>query len=419
MKTDELTGNQTVSFSFSNGILITPSYATRGTYTQLRAVRKDPSISLARRLLISSILAGSWNIEADEDVSSDVTEFMEHILKLRDDFLYNCIAYGQVDFGWIGFEKVFGVEGDKIIIERLKPLLHDITLILVTPQGHFNGYRQNPMTGTPLDVPVEKCLHVAFGIEAGNLYGTPLLEYIRQTSDMWHECNDGARRYDKKMAGSHWIVKYPPGTGTVDGKSVDNSVIAGQILTAMTSAGSVAMPTTVASVLQEMTNVTVAELYAWQVELICDKGGKQISFNDRLKYLDSQKVRGLGFPERAILEGQFGTKAEAGVHGDMAALTFEQVDRAIVTAANEQLVDQLIELNFGPEMVGKVRLVALPLVDEQVKFLREVYVKLSDPNLDVETLRNKLDLPTEENGNKIPEPAAINDVTSRKEDEDV
>ncbi len=414
-KKAELTGPQTVSFSFGDSTLVR-SYTTVGSYKELRAVRKNPTVQLARALLISSIQAGSWNIEADEDVSAEVQEFIEHVLPLREDFIYNAVAYGKVDFGWCGFEKIFKTDGNRIMIEALKPLLHDMTIVLVTKHGRFNGYRQNsmgwgvlnPQAGTvgpayPLNIPIEKSLHIAFGVEAGYLYGMPLLEGIRATMEMWDECNDGARRYDKKLAGTHWIVKFPPGTGTLDGESVDNGVIAAKVLAAMESSGSVAIPTTTAEVLQEIVNPEVGKLYGWSVELLDDKGKKQSSFNDRLKYLDSQKVRGLGFPERAILEGQYGTKAEAGEHIGMLMTNIQETDKAITRTLNQHLINQLLVLNYGEEMIGKVRLVSAPLVDTQITFIHKVYEERSktDPDIDLAAMRDKLDIPTKEGGSQV------------------
>ena len=409
-KKAETTGPQTISYSFGDRTLVR-SYTTVGTYKQLRAVRKDPTVQLARAMLISGLQAGSWSIEADDDVSDEVREYFKHVLPLRENLIYNAVAYAKIDFGWQGFEKIFSSDGNRIYIDSLKPLLHDMTTVLVTPQGHFNGYRQNsmgwgvlnPQVGTtgpvmPLDIPVEKCLHIAFGVEAGYLYGMPLLENIRQSMDMWDECNDGARRYDKKLAGTHWVVKFPPGTGTLDGESVDNGVIAAAVLAALESSGSVSIPTTTAEVLQEIVNAEVGNLYAWHIELLDDKGSKQKNFNDRLKYLDTQKVRGLGFPERSILEGQFGTKAESSTHLNLALNNFEAIDREIVRATNVQLIDQLVELNFGAELVGKVRLVAVPLVNEQIDFLQKIYGDLNDPNIDVDTLREELTVPSAEGG---------------------
>ncbi len=423
----ETTGPQTISYSFGDGIL-NRSYTTVGTYKQLRAVRKDPTVQLARALLISCIQAGSWNVESDEDVSDDVTDFIGHVLSLREDFLYNAVAFGRVDFGWCGFEKIFKVVDNRIQIEILKPLLHDMTNILVTKYGRFNGYRQNamgwgvlePRAGSvgpvyPLDVPIEKCLHVAFDVEAGNYHGVPLLENIRQSMDMWDECNDGARRYDKKLAGSHWIVKYPPGTVVLNGETVDNGVFAEQVRKAMESGGSVSVPTTTATVLQELINTDVANLYAWSIELIDDKGSKQKNFNDRLKYLDSQKVRGLLMPERSLLEGNFGTKAEAGVHGDMAITNIEAIDRAIIGMLNRQLINQLLQLNFGDALVGKVRVVAAPLVDKQITFIRDLYKELNDPDIDMQGLRDKLEIPTAEGGSENTKPVEKDDEEKENE----
>lgn len=403
----ESTGPQTISYSFGDGIL-NRSYTTVGTYVQLRAVRKDPTVQLARALLVSCIQAGSWNIEADEDVSEDIVEFMQHILRLRDDFLYNAIAFGKVDFGWQGFEKIFKIVDGRIQIDILKPLLHDMTHILVTKHGRFAGYRQRSMSwggldarssggpSYPIDLRVEKCLHTAFGVEAGNYYGVPLLENIRSASDDWSDCNDGAKRYDLKLAGTHWVVKYPPGTATVDGETVDNGIVAGQLLAALESSGSLAIPTTTAQVLQELVNAEVANLYAWSVELLDDKGKKQESFSNRLKYLDNQKVRGLLMPERSLLEGQFGTKAEAGVHGDLAAANMEAIDRSITAMVNTQLINQLLQLNFGDTYINKVRVVSSPLIDRQLMFLQEVYKLLDDPNVDMEAMKEKLNIPISE-----------------------
>jgi len=388
----EVTKTQSITFFPSYDGLMPRQTTTLGTYTQLRATRKDSTIALATGVFVSSILAGSWNLEADDDVSEEARLFMEHVLPLREDFLRAAILYGRISYGWQGYEKVFETDGERIYIESLKPLLQDMTSVLLTEHGRFDGYKQNPMSGVPVVLPAEKCLHIAFDVEGSGLYGYPLLENVRAINDMWKECNDGARRYDKKISGVHWVIKYPPGTGTVDGVETDNGVIAASLLTALESSGCIAIPTTTATVLQELVNAEVGNLYAWHIELLAAES-KHTDFNNRLNYLDKQKVRGLWLCERAILEGQFGNKAEAGIHGDTTITNFEQIDKEIVSAVNQQLINQLVELNYGPDMVGKIRLVALPLVDTQIAFLRELYKKLNDSALDVEVLRDKLDLP--------------------------
>ena len=399
-KTDlktEVTGSQTTIGICYGSELMNQDYTTKGTYVQLRAVRRDPTVSLARGLLIACIRAGSWAIEADDDVARDKLDFMKHILALRDDFLYNVVAFGLIDYGWQGFEKIYAERDGRIIIESLKPLLHDITTILVTEQGRFDGYRQRPMYGAEsVDLVPDKCFHTAFGVEAGNFYGWPLLADVREACDMWHESNDGARRYDKKIAGSHWVIRYPPGTATVDGETIDNGEIAVTVLNAMESSGSVSIPTTTATVLQELVNEGIADLYGWHVELLSDDSARQESFSKRLTYLDTLKVRGLIMPERAILEGTHGTLAESEVQGDWATNHLESIDRQIAQSVNLQLVDPLVRMNYGDNTVGKIRLVAAPLVDERMAFYREVYKTLNDPKLDIPALADRLDIPQSE-----------------------
>ena len=60
-------------------------------------------------------------------------------------------------------------------------------------------------------------------------------------------------------------------------------------------------------------NSFAGSLMWWnEIELLSDSGKGQQPFTDRQKYLDILKVRAFGFPERSILEGQFGTKADVG-----------------------------------------------------------------------------------------------------------
>jgi len=417
-KLGEQSGPQTISYSYGEGILAR-DFAKFATYKDYRELRLDPTIALARGLLVSGVLAGYWSVEADDNVDEKVVQSIEDLLPLREQIMQNAVGFGRIDYGWVGFEKVFVVKDGRITIERLKPLLAELTHVLNDENGRFKGYKQQQGLGYgygwmvapgrngggpvyPMELPLEKCLHIAFSIEGGNLYGVPLLENVRAIQAMWKECNDGAKRYDSKIAGSHWIIYYPPGTGVLDGETLDNGVIAKRLLAVLESSGCIAIPTTVATYLQELNSESVAELFAWRVELISDTSPRQVSFVDRLRYLDTLKIRGLLLPERACTEGQYGTKAEAGTHADLAITGMEQIDRSITRVINENVVNQLLILNYGEDMKGKVRLAAAPLMDKQIAFLREMYLKMiSDPmstvgEIDIETLKEHLAIPLAE-----------------------
>lgn len=401
MITDEITKLQT--------ILVTPTYDGElprdttlvGTYAQLRALRKDSTIALGCGLFVSGILAGTWNVEADEGVDEKVVKSIsDNLLPLRTAILQPCVDFGLINYGWMPFEEIFTIKDGRIVLERMKPLLHDITTILVDSFGNFQGFRQrNSHQVLGVDVPYEKCTLINFGVEGGYLYGYPLLENVRDIQTMWDDCNDGAKRYDKKMAGSHFVVHYPPGTSEIDGETVNNSEIAQQLLTALESSGSMALPSTTAEVLQELeSDVNVAKLYQWDITLLSDLSARQPSFLDRLKYLDSLKLRGILVPERACIEGKYGTRAESESHIDLLITNMERVDRIIVQAVNVQVVDQLLELNWGLAP-GTVRLVAAPLIDEQIDFLRKLFLDISGKQVDVVALQEKLNVPLGEQTN--------------------
>lgn len=396
----EITGAQTVSVSYGDNTLSRDS-SKFGTFADYRLLRKDATVALGRGLLISGILAGAWSVESDEDVAEEVTEFITAtVLPLREQVMRASVAFGRCDFGFMPFEKIFMIKDGRLILSRLKPLLHDITTILIDVHGNFLGYKQSSVNvAMPVYIPAEKCLLINFEVEGGNLYGYPLLENIRAIQTMWHESNDGARRYDKKIAGSMLLVKYPRGTVQIDGETVDNADLAVQTGDALKSSGFATVPQTVANNVQEFSgDDKVAQSYEWEISIISDMSPRQSTFIDRLKYLDSLKIRGIILPERSMLEGQFGTKAEAGEHIGLAITNMQEIDTSITQMTNVQVVDQLLALNWGEGMIGKVRLVATPLVDLQVAFLRDLYLALVKKNYDLdaintEALKTSLNIP--------------------------
>ena len=80
---------------------------------------------------------------------------------------------------------------------------------------------------------------IPFRVEGSLWYGVPLLENIRETYYQWCDANDGAARYDRKVAGGRLVVHYPLGQSP-DGNGVlrDNSVLAEEILHTLQSSGS-------------------------------------------------------------------------------------------------------------------------------------------------------------------------------------
>lgn len=411
-----VTGQQTVGFIIPYDGELQKDTTKVGTERDLRLLRKDPTISLGSGLLVSGILAGAWSVESDEEDLEEVVDFIKAVmLPLRESIIRPAVAFGRISYGWMPYEEVFAIKDGRLVVERLKPLLHDITRILIDTNGNFRGFRQRG-PGQPLevDVPLEKCCLINFAVEGGDLYGYPLLENIRAVQDAWTECDKGAKKYDKKIAGAHWCIYYPIGTSIRNDEPIDNYEIAMEILAALEASGSIVLPSTVAEEIQELNKEHISKLYQWRVELISDLSPRQASFIEREKYLDGLKLRGLGVPERACTEGKYGTRAESETHVDLLITNMESTDRAIVQAVNTQVVDQLLELNWLLPP-GTVRLVAAPLIDEQIAFLRKLYLTLSSKQVDIVALQEKLNIPLGEEPEPIKEPI---DVKPNVETED-
>lgn len=365
------------------------------SYATYRKIRKHPTVALARAVAVAPIVAADWSIEADDDAPDEWVAFIkEQFMPIREPFLETTLL-GGIDFGHQCWEKVFAFKGGRFELRKLKPLLPDLTEIVVAEDsGAFVGFRQGN-----IEVPLEKSLLVSFRVEGTQWLGEPLLENVRETWNQWVEANSGAARYDRKVSGSHFVVRYPDGSCTdASGQEVSCTDMAQRLLTTLESSGSIAVPDSVASYVGELNQ----QQHGWSISILEDNGGRQPTFVERLVYLDKLICRALLVPERSVLEGQHGTLAEADSHADFALVSADLTHRAVVRTLNWHAVDQVLALNFGDEARGKVRLVASPILDAKLTFLREVYkAVLDNPSgflqefglIDTDALKDSLGIP--------------------------
>lgn len=359
------------------------------SYKTYREMRKQPTLALARAFVIAPVVAATWTVEADDDAPAGAKELIEQeLLPIREPMLQTALE-GGLDFGWAPFEKVFKVREDgRIGLRKMKPLIQDITTIRVLREtGAFAGFEQPAVNGVDkvvLDAPY--CWLASFRVEGTNWYGQSLLENCRNDYNAWKNSEAAAAAYDEKVAGARWALWYPPGATptSVDGEPEDNAAIAQRVLARLKAGGSVMLPRRTEDV---PTDTTGPAKNAWEVDFLADPSPRQGEFVTRQKYQDALLVRGLLMPERAVLEGQFGTKAEAGVHADLAVTQRELEHRHVTRLAQWHIVDQLLAINFGEKMRGKVRLVANPLADEKAGWLRQLYqALLANPTAAIEAL---------------------------------
>jgi len=373
--------------------------AIPATYATYRTIRKNSTVALARELAVTPIIASEWTIKSDEGVPKEWENYVRDVfMPLRDEYLATALYFGDVDFGYQCWEKIIEPADGYLKLTRLKQLLHDITEICIGHKGGFIGVRQ---VGQNLGL--NNSIHCGFRVEGSYLYGIPLLENIRTIYNMWTDCNEGARRYDRKIAGSHIVVEYPPGSSFDRyGKEVENAILANQILQTLESSGGIAVPRDLAAYMALLNTQDPG----WKIWIMDSGGGHQHSFTDRLEYLDKQFTRGLHVPERAMMEGSHGTMAEAEAHADVIFTIQDIKHRRVTNELNRQAVRQMLYLNFGKESIKgshpRVRLIASPIADKQKMLFTQLYTQLlGSPagqnelqQIDMKSMRDQLGIPT-------------------------
>ena len=371
------------------------------SYQDLRAMRKHPTIAIVRRLIAAPMLASAWSVESNDYAPEGAKDFVDAQMQRWRSTILRAASRAVCDYGWQGFELVYGATEKGNTLELVKPLLQSMTTILVDKKtGDFLGYEQTDADGRPVIVQGLECLRVTFDLEGTYWYGTPRLEAAKQPWTDWRTIAAANDRYDTKVAGSSWVIHYPQGRSDYNGQEqMDNYDIAIDLLSKLQASGAIVVPQTMQERVDEL---NADSPRAWKIELISDGVSPQYSFVARMKYLDALMARAVGLPERAILEGQFGTKAEAGEHADFAITDVEMTHDVIVEEVNFGPVDTLLRLNYGEEAVGTVRVKAAPLSSERKKQLRLLYEKfLSSPEtlalevdrVDMSALRDQLEIP--------------------------
>lgn len=395
-------------------------------YRAIRAMRRDPTINLARILSIAPILSAGWSYEETDDAPEGARDYIE---KEIEPFRLDLIQTGMMnclDFGWQSYEKVlhYSEEDHEIHIKKLKPLLPDLTHIRVDQlTGEFIGLQQfqnfaSIERNAIINLDLDQSLLYYIDHEGTNWYGNSVMRIAEMPHRFSSITNRAAMRYDLKIAGSHWVVSYPIGTSPYGpGKiETDNFLIAQDIIRTLEASGAVAIPTMLASYISDLNSVGgefASEKRDWRVEILSDNSAGSQSFDTRLRYLDSLKFRAFGLPERSGIEGQFGTKAEAGEHIDFALTHILFRGDKFCQLTNIGLVNQLLRYRHGPRAENTVFIKQKPLTDEAKQRLFQLYMKLLElptaeaqevSRIDFNELAKKCDIPINqefEQGNNI------------------
>lgn len=381
----------------------------KGDIRTYRRMRNTPTIALARDIANAPIKTAAWSLDSDEGISEDIVEFIRETLE----FVWPLLIVDMLrarDYGFQGFEKVWEMNEDgRWVYKKLKPLLPEITQVALNEKKNWNfaGIKQS---GTKEIVSVEKSLWYSYDADIGNWYGRSWFENIRQYAWFpWVETSTKfLTQYIKKVAGTIPMVHYPIGKSeNAEGTTKSNYEIATSILQKLGSGAGVAVPQELVNFAEEFIRggTDIKDLMSWQISFLEPKGRHGSDFLAILKYYDSLMMRGMLVPERAGIEGQFGTKAESGEHADIALTIADIAFQDIIRNTNWYVINPLLVYNFGQKFENKVRMKREGLDPDMKIFFRAIMEKvLTSPTnvdlvqawLDVDSMFDALGLPKAE-----------------------
>lgn len=371
---------------------------------------RDPTIRLAVDLIVALLMQQDWTIEGDNEQYCQYT--WSQLNPFRKMLIRSSIR-GQLKDGWRVFECAFGLDVDPILGLRqtatgMKALRSAVTDVLVdTETGEVVGAENRASAPTSAEGVIldrEHIIFVNFDDDGYGDYGEELLRSVSGPHEKWQNCDEGAQRYDNKVAGGFLHLKYPEGTTKYaknNNEETNNAVIANDFLESIRASGYAATPVKVDD--NDGGDPVLTDV--WKLEHVAAAGSLQPSFITRLKYLDALKLRLFGIPERSTTEGTFGTKAESEAHADIAVLINTQRHERIIDAVNAYWIPAFCLSNFAN--AGACKLVLGKLKPQDRELFSTIFTALmTDPILgddvskkvDVEQLLEKLDIPTIQEG---------------------
>ncbi len=211
------------------------------------------------------------------------------------------------------------------------------------------------------------------------IFGCPRAENAREA---WHramESHANADKIERKASGIQMMLELPTGSTFVDenGNAVLTRDMVQTIVNAAASGQTFTIPIPwkkqdiqAKPELADIPLVRVKE-FDWG-----ETGPALVASIQRLDRLDKEIFRAWSRPEREAMEGEHGTKAEAGVHGQVGITDSEKVHSDFLRQFNRQVVNRFLVTNFGPDAADSIYFKPTPLADAAQGFKQQIAAAL-------------------------------------------
>ena len=386
---------------FGNGYYVHKINGRRVSwYHKARYMRRCATVNFLRLMFVGRLLANQYSIESDEGVPEYVTDLVRENFNNWWDEIIKHASFGCMDFGWQGFEMVYRLEDGYWNVDKVKPLLHDITGILeATQSGDFIGFDQGT---NKLYCDDGGVMLFNFIPEGTYHYGQAPMKAVECAFDRQDKLFENIEHFDGRLASTHWAIYYPIGKSPVawndDGtvsELKDNYDIALETMQYLLMNGSVIIPSSIDESIQRLNEIGGNAKGPWRIEVLSPGEGSSGTspYQERLRYYDVSMARALGFPERSVFEGEHGTKAESESQGEMSSVISTLYQQELCRGGNDYFIPDIIRTNAGDRYAKSVRIVPTPSKIDEQAFLRDLYRKLIDNPEILFVEHEKLDLP--------------------------
>lgn len=323
---------------------------------EIEKLRDYPTVQYCTDILTVIGDSSKWTVEADENVPWEAIHLVERFIDSCKTDVWRTGINGWITHGYCAYEKIYEVfENDKgesrVGLRRVKELLPQNILINMDAEKGFLGITvEAPIR---VDLTPAKCLILTHNKQGDDLRGRPMLRAVKLGATSAQVAMEGMLRYEEKLAkGPKYKITYPWGKEMdSSGNMVDNADTAKQFVHDIENSCFALLPRRK----NISMNQTAATQSDYDVEMFPQDATTSNFIND-MQYLDKLIVRAFGIPERAVLEGLFGTKADASNGTDFLTLRIEYLVRMMVDQLNKYVVNPLMMFNFDG-LADKVRIV--------------------------------------------------------------
>lgn len=193
-----LNSTDAIGTSNNNIVALGQDFTSSNVFYMLkvRRMRKHPTIKLVKILSCAGMATAKWSVETAVDAPKGAKEVVSDLLTMQSNILSSALP-GIFDWGWQPFEKIFYWDrvDERTKLRKLKPLLQDITRIMVTADhGEFAGFKQfNKFLS------LSNCLLLNQDVEGTYHYGESVMSAMEMAYDRWLVTDRSNVQYDKKI----------------------------------------------------------------------------------------------------------------------------------------------------------------------------------------------------------------------------